>query len=75
MNAWFFIMGRRQVVSQRLLVPSFRRFESYRPSPKEIPVVPFGITGVNFCMNVNIIKKGAFHAEGASCLLYAQRSS
>ena len=32
MNARFFIMGRRQVVSQRLLVPSFRRFESYRPS-------------------------------------------
>ena len=27
-----YILGRRQVVSQRLLVPSFRRFESYRPS-------------------------------------------
>ena len=74
MNAWFFIMGRRQVVSQRLLVPSFRRFESYRPSLKEIQVILDGITRVNFCMNVNI-KKGAFHTEGASCLLYVQRSS
>lgn len=29
-------LGRRQVVSQRFLVPSFRRFESYRPSLRRV---------------------------------------
>ena len=66
------IMGRRQVVSQRFLVPLFRRFESYRPSLK-LTLIDVRESVSTFVLIENL--KGAFCAEGASCLLYMQRSS